>query len=176
MKHDVAALYVRDHSIYHTLPGVDTWPKARDARFYEGPYPVVAHPPCRAWGKYAYKAKPEPGERELAELAVQQVRQFGGVLEHPVGSRLWLEMELPRPGQLDKFGGLTLKINQSDYGHRALKPTYLYICGVGIGSIPPQKKGHNPPVTTVENMCKAERESTPPYLAEYLVKIARSVI
>ena len=42
----VAALYVQEDGCYVGLPDVDPWPESRDARLYEGPWPVVAHPPC----------------------------------------------------------------------------------------------------------------------------------
>lgn len=47
---DVAALFVEEASTYMRVEGVDAWDEARDARLYDGPYPVVAHPPCKCWG------------------------------------------------------------------------------------------------------------------------------
>ena len=49
--HLVATLFVQEKGCYSGLPGVDAWPKSRDARLYAGPWPVVAHPPCQRWGK-----------------------------------------------------------------------------------------------------------------------------
>lgn len=74
----VAVLFARRNSIYKTLPGCDVWDIERDARLWPGGMPVVAHPPCRAWGQLRHFARPVPGERELAILAVDQVRRWGG--------------------------------------------------------------------------------------------------
>lgn len=82
----VAVLFARADSVYKTLPGTDVWDAARDARNWPGGVPVVAHPPCRAWGRLAHMAKPKPDEKDLARWAVAQVRRFGGVLEHPAAS------------------------------------------------------------------------------------------
>lgn len=50
--HQIAALFVATGGCYFGLPGIDPWDKARDARLYAGPWPVVAHPPCERWGRY----------------------------------------------------------------------------------------------------------------------------
>lgn len=47
----IAALYVETNGAYYGLDGVDPWDEERDARLYDGPHPVVAHPPCPRWGK-----------------------------------------------------------------------------------------------------------------------------
>ena len=62
----VAVLFARADSIYKSMPGCDVYDIERDARTWPGGAPVVAHPPCRSWGKFAHMAKPRPGERELA--------------------------------------------------------------------------------------------------------------
>lgn len=49
----IAALYVETDGPYFGLDGVDPWDIRRDARLYTGPHPVVAHPPCARWGRYA---------------------------------------------------------------------------------------------------------------------------
>src|SRR6185312_13507688 len=48
----VAALFVEKGGCYYGLPNVDPWDRERDARLYDGPWPVVAHPPCERWGRY----------------------------------------------------------------------------------------------------------------------------
>lgn len=141
---------------------------------------MVAHPPCRSWGNLSHFAKPRPGERELAFFAVQQVRRCGGVLEHPVTSKLWREHGLPVGRQRDEFGGFTLTIDQYWFGHLARKRTNLYICGIDPGKVPnlpfvmgePEymlgtcKRGH------YKELPKSHREATPPELAKWLVDLA----
>lgn len=169
----VAALFVCRSTHYSGLPGVDCWDEARDARNYPGPFPVVAHPPCRGWGRLRSFANVQPGELDLGRFAVEMVRRYGGVLEHPAASMLWRDCGLPAPGRRDVYG-VTMGVNQSDFGHRAPKATWLYICGVpscvGLPSIPlvlGQAEGR------IEYMGRAERERTPVLFALWLVAIAR---
>jgi len=89
----VSVLFARQDSIYKTLTDCDVWDIERDALKWPGGNPIIAHPPCRAWGSLRHFAKPRPGERELALWAVKQVRAEGGVLEHPARSLLWAERE-----------------------------------------------------------------------------------
>ncbi len=49
MTRQIAALYVETNGCYFGLDGVDPWDEQRDARGYQGPHPVVAHPPCNLW-------------------------------------------------------------------------------------------------------------------------------
>lgn len=171
--HKVAALYVRDDSVYAELL-FDVWAKDRDARGYAGPWPVVAHPPCRAWGNLRKLADPEPGEPELAFRAVEQVRTWGGVLEHPQGSALWAAAELPKPGHdTDAAGGFTVLVDQGWFGHFAPKPTWLYVVGMPRHHFPPM------PIDSLKrrtgrtlDMLPADRERTPWLLARFLVDVA----
>ncbi len=133
----VAALYVRADGHYSTMPDVDPWPEGRDAALYAGPHPVVAHPPCAPWGRYRTIA-PTRQRADLAVRAVDQVRWYGGVLEQPAASHLWLARDLPAPGvKPDQWGGWSMLIRQSWWGHRAPKPTWLYVVGRPVGDTPP---------------------------------------
>lgn len=180
----VSVLFARADSIYKQLPGCDVWDIERDARNWTGKCHDVAHPPCRAWGVFSMFAKPRDDEKALAPWAVDQVRQFGGVLEHPAGSKLWPVLGLPEPGKRDEFGGWTLPVHQHWWGHRAEKKTRLYIVGCDpkyipamplridepthvIGDVGRSGKGKRPEVS------KAEREHTPPAFAHWLVDLAR---
>lgn len=182
----VAVLFARADSYYKTLADVDVWDIDRDARKWPGGGPVVAHPPCRAWGQLARWAKPRPDEKGLALWAVEQVRKFGGVLEHPSRSTLWPVTGLPEPGGArDAFGGWTLPIHQHCWGHRAEKKTRLYIVGCAPSDLPPMPLRLDEPTHVIGDVgraatgtkrpevSKAEREHTPPLLASWLVELAR---
>lgn len=183
---DVAVLFARRDSVYKALAGVDAWDEDRDARRWPGGAPVVAHPPCRLWAKlrqFAKASDPEM-ERGLAVQAVERVRRWGGVLEHPRESTLWARCGLPTPGRApDQHGGWTAEIRQCDWGHKAEKRTWLYIVGCHpdrLPAIPPRgepsgvvKPQRGIPRDHRKIITKAEREHTPPALAEWLVELAR---
>jgi hypothetical protein len=168
-------LFARRDSFYKTLEGCDVFDADRDARRFVGNIPVVAHPPCRGWGRLKGFAKPAPGEVELAPWAVDVVRRNGGVLEHPAGSSLWRAKDMPRPTDgTDEFGGLTVYVDQSNFGHRAQKATWLYIVGCPIGGLPRPEIELGFPDRLVEQLGRSAREHTPERLARWLVAVARS--
>jgi hypothetical protein len=174
----VAVLYARADSHYKALPGVDVWDAERDARNWPGGVPVVAHPPCRGWGRMRQFATcVRPDEKDLALHAVKMVRAWGGVLEHPRGSTLWGAAGLPLPGEAaDGWGGFTIEVDQYHWGHRAQKPTWLYLVGVDRVPVLPVREGRpthyiRPPRNGAgfKVVTKAEREHTPKELAAWLV-------
>jgi hypothetical protein len=137
----VAALYIDPRGPYPALLGADAcWDEARDARLYEGPWPVVAHPPCRNWGSLRHLATAD--DSDCGPRAVEQVRRWGGVLEHPARSTLWAHCGLPKPGELpDAYEGRTIEVCQVDWGHVARKRTWLYLVGVeSLGQLPPARE------------------------------------
>ncbi len=106
----------------HRFLGNPSWDVNRgDARLYDGPHSVVAHPPCKHWGRLRHLAHVAclgcelrysrsehdfcPGcgaassfvwsDADCAPRAVEQVRKWGGVLEPPSGSKLWDESNGP---------------------------------------------------------------------------------
>lgn len=183
MRDQVAVLFARVDSNYKTLPGCDVFDIERDARTFAGGMPLVAHPPCRAWGRMRQFAKPREDEKELARFAVAQIRRWGGVLEHPAESSLWWDQVLPLPGRApDEFGGWTMTFDQFHFGHRAEKSTWLYIAGCHPDDLPPMPQREGSPTHCIRptksyprlpSVTKAEREHTPPALAEWLVEVAR---
>lgn len=137
----IAALYIERSGPYDMFPLVDAWDKDRDARNYNGPHPVVAHPPCHLWGKFArINFKRWGGEHNRPgndggcfAKALAAVRQFGGVLEHPAYTYAWAAHGLTAPSGI----GWTqtaptewvCEVWQSAYGHPARKRTWLFFCG-----------------------------------------------
>lgn len=168
----VAALYVRGDSVYKSL-GVDCWDIDRDARMYAGPGPVVAHPPCRAWGRLRSFAKPRKDEKKLGMLAIWAVRKFGGVVEHPASSLLFMAAGGLRPGQArDAFGGWIMPVNQQDFGHSAPKATWLYVVGLLPADLPVFGVRLGVAQGRIANMSKRQREATPEAFARWLIDIA----
>jgi hypothetical protein len=208
----VAALYVDARGPYPRIASgdysgavrtgvwhVDVWDVTRDARQYDGPHPIVAHPPCKHWGRLRHLAdrcahcrkpatcrgayegrgeayacddccghgcedgrcEPAVSDADCAPRAVEQVRKWGGVLEHPAGSKLWEHCGLPVPdfevhprsrlgvmkvlrvstardwfgAFVDDFGGYTIELDQVEWGHVARKRTWLYLVGVPRGAL-----------------------------------------
>jgi hypothetical protein len=137
----VAALFVEVGGTYSELDWVDTWFFERDARTYPGPHPVVAHPPCNLWGKFARVnyarwggEHNRPGnDGGCFDAALYFVRKYGGVLEHPAQTYAFAEYGLPQPicmgWQSTLCGGWVCEVWQSAYGHRANKATWLYYYG-----------------------------------------------
>ena len=134
----IAALYVEKGGCYWNDPNIDPWDIARDARLYDGPYPVIAHPPCERWGRFA-TGSPMKKECVLGDdggcfaAALASVRRWGGVLEHPAHSHAFAAHGIPKPpreGWL-KVGWCewVCEVEQGHYGHPARKPTWLYVVG-----------------------------------------------
>ena len=238
----VAALYIdprgpyRDMDRVHSYDGVNIWVdghahtnEARDhgdARKYDGPWSIVAHPPCRHWGRLRHLAKVvcrnpyckmemragevaedgscpfcesigetiDWGDRDCAPRAVEQVRKYGGLLEHPAGSKLWDACGLPKPfgstraSTLDPFGGRTFEVDQCEWGHVARKRTWLYLVGAPHSALEsPPFSGREPTHDVSRDADRAHRNGymrkrtsermnllTPPLFAEYLVRLARA--
>lgn len=165
----VAVLFAKVNSPYLAFELADVYDEKRNALTFPGGLPVVAHPPCRAWGKLRHLSRHQSSERLLAHFAVSAVRRNGGVLEHPAHSTLWPAAGLPRPGVRDSFGGITIPIMQSWFGHRAPKATWLYMVG---GEIPVPAFDLGYPTGRIEFMGRAERERTPLELATWLLDLA----
>lgn len=143
----IAALYVEADGVYYGLPGVDPWDVARDARRYVGPHPVVAHPPCQRWGRMATGGPSAPGTAVVGDdkgcfaAALDAVRKWSGVIEHPEASKAWKWFGLAHPARhqgwqrADHRGGWTCYVEQGHYGHMSRKPTWLYAVGCDLPTL-----------------------------------------
>ena len=180
----IAVLFARNDSRYKELSDFEVYDINRDARTYCDSYPVIAHPPCRAWGMLSHMANPREGEKQLAYLALAQVRLNGGILEHPASSRLWIEAQLPLVDEFpDKFGGFTIEIDQYDFGHVAHKATKLYFCGINASKLPPPP--HKRTEIPIRSICgnvkgtkrctQYQREYSPDELINYMKTICNLI-
>jgi hypothetical protein len=180
----IAVLFARKDSRYKDLIDFDVYDIDRDARNYNGNDPVIAHPPCRAWGRLSHMANPRPDEKDLAWFALNKVRKNGGVLEHPKGSRLLKEASLPLPGEFpDEFGGFTILIDQYHFGHVARKWTHLYIVGIKFDELPKIPVREGIPWKTIcgitgqpgRRCTQYEREYSPDGLINFIVQICKKI-
>jgi hypothetical protein len=193
----IAALYVQTNGSYFGLDAVDPWDEPRNALGYDGPHPVVAHPPCSRWCRLAGLVEARWGHKRGEDggtfaHALACVRRFGGVLEHPAYSHAWAAFDLPRPDrrggwQRGTCGGYSAHVEQGQYGHVAKKATWLYAYGVELprlrwGSTPDSK------ITHLVSWCgnhvasgekrprvgKALASATPHEFREVLIRMAQS--
>lgn len=183
----VAALYVDPNGPYFGRDDVDPWPKERDAKAYDGPHPVVAHPDCGPWSKLRHMCTKQ--DESCGKRAVLQVQEFGGVLEHPAHSKLWEYYDLPGPDDAtDHHGGRTYAVEQCDWGHKCRKPTWLYVVRVDQQWVMRklrERRGTGVPTHCISRDAKRKSSKltragaltcrlTPPAFAELLISIARS--
>jgi hypothetical protein len=143
----IAALYVETDGCYYGLPDVDPWDITRDARQYAGPWPVVAHPPCQRWGRFWHGSTRKPHQYKLGDdggcfaAALDAVRTWGGVLEHPADSRAWKHHGLTPPDRhrgwqpTHRAGLWTCYVEQGHYGHMSRKPTWLLASWVDLPAL-----------------------------------------
>ena len=184
----IAVLFVDPAGIYPTL-AADCWDAARDARLYDGPHPVVAHPPCQLWVNFAalnYKryggGHNRPGnDGGCFASALASVRRWGGVLEHPASSNAWPAHGLTSPSESGWLRtGLAewvCEVWQSAYGHPARKKTWLLYCGL----TPPLEARWERSTGTHQvgwfdrikpTLSKKDASATPIGFAQFLIELA----
>jgi len=200
----VAALFVDPRGCYAGLPDVELWDESRDAREYDGPHPVVAHPPCSRWCRLAGLVEARWGHRRGEDggcfaAALASVRRWGGVLEHPAYTDAWAAYGLTRPfisalfgWQRSGFGDdWVCHVEQGRHGHVAKKATWLYAHGVPYEALPKLMWGSDPGAKSkaLVSWCgnhvasgevrprvgKRAAASTPIEMRDALLGIARSV-
>jgi len=177
----VPVLFTEEKSNYLSVPGASCWNKQRNALTYFGNHAVICHPPCRLFSKLKSFSTADESEKQLAYHALNLVRRNGGILEHPAGSSLWREKNLPLGSQVDQYCGFTISLNQFWFGHPAKKNTWLYICGISRSQVPAlplnfdrrefcvSAPNRN---TNLTELPKALRNHTPILFARYLINLA----
>ena len=196
----IAALFVQHGGVY-SREGVEPWALPyKDARLYNGPHSVVAHPPCERWGQFSTGGfginRHETGDDGgCFASALKSVRAYGGVLEHPAKTKAFAHHGIARPfsvGWSDAGDGVgkVCAVNQGDYGHLALKPTWLYAVGCELPDIArgiyrqwwhedESKSERWKARADKDGVCvllsREERAATPVAFAELLIRMAESV-
>jgi hypothetical protein len=193
----IAALFVDNSGCYIGLPDVDPWDKKRDARKYDGPHPVVAHPPCQLWvnfaalnfARYGGDHNRPGNDGGCFRSALRSVRHWGGVLEHPAGSNAWPFYGLLAPSRKggwtrsaftgrDGMSEWVCEVWQSAYGHKARKRTWLLY----VGQVEPTDPSweQRPGTSQVgwfdrikPTLSKKEAMATPVTFRDTLIELAR---
>lgn len=144
----------------------------------------MAHVNYARWGGDHNKPGNDGG---CFSAALDSVRKYCGVLEHPAKSKSWPAHGIAQPNgigwQRTIDGGWVCEVWQSAYGHRANKATWLYY----YGTIPPFELRWNRPEGThqigghdqrgkTENkptVGKKEASATPIQFRDELIKLAQ---
>jgi len=157
-------LFCMDDSPYKLRPDLDVYDKDRNALTWKGGKPGIYHPPCTLWGNLKHFSKADKSEKFYALWSVEMINTYGGILEHPRGSKIWKYCHK----------GFILWINQNWFGHPYLKPTGLYIVGINKKDIP-----EYPALTyvtgTVQNNSKKWRSRTPEGLIDWMLSVIKLI-
>lgn len=194
----IAVLFADPKGIYSTMPEVDLWCQDRDARTYSGALPIVAHPPCQLWGRFAKVnfarwggEHNRPGnDGGCFASALGSVKRCGGVLEHPAFTDAWNRYGLIRPTGIGWIPAgeneWVCEVWQSAYGHLARKRTWLLYSGVNkpfdldwsrpegthqIGFHDQRGKAANKPTISGK-----KASATPLLFAQELLRLARHAV
>lgn len=187
----IAALFVQTDGCYYDAIGVDPWDIERDARKYDGPHPVVAHPPCQLWvnlaavnfKRYGGDHNRPGNDGGCFASAMKAVQRFGGVLEHPAFSNAFPAHGIPAPKDAGRWNRISSReavceVWQSAYGHKARKRTWLYY----VGAPPDELRWDRNPGThqcgwfdrIKPTLSKKEALATPPEFRDALISLARN--
>lgn len=158
---------------------IDIYDKKRDAATFPGGVAVIAHPPCRLWGKLSHFVEiqplPQREEKELGRFCAKAVIENGGILEQPFDSELFYDMNLPSGGVANSLG-FTLELPQRMFGHYMIKNTWLFFSRIYYFDLEPFLPAiHGKPLKSIQRLSHKQREATPYSLAEWLIRQAVKV-
>jgi hypothetical protein len=129
------------------------------------------------------------------------VCRYGGVIEHPRGTKAWAAFGIPAPPSAGSWiaagrpGTYTCCVAQGHYGHPAQKFTWLFTAGIPLAFLPELRWGPTPPRKRVDTgyrsteharadrarpdyvplkrLSKRERVHTPTEFRDMLISLAR---
>lgn len=167
---NISALCVSRNSVYKQLLGEENcYDQKRNARNFQGKEPVIAHPPCRGWTRFgrAMKAKPVPGEKDLAMFCLEKVIVNGGVFEHPHES-IFIKL-------VEKATGIKkVIIDQSWFGFWCRKRTVLLMPEFfQVPEIPFQLVQQTSRQVAYRDWANRDRSKTNLEFAKWLIKLVR---
>ena len=175
----IPVLFTSHNSLYNDVDVFDCYDVKRNAFNYTGRTPLIAHPPCRLFSRLRMLSSASPIEKKCAYFALARIRQFGGILEHPRSSTLWLNGNFKLDGSVDEYGGFLRSVNLSWFGFPAQKKTMLYFCGINPGQLPPfplSLDAVTHVISSSSNNGKKElsalyRSKTPQLMIDYFLKV-----
>ena len=157
----IPVLFTQEKSNYNNFKIFDCYDLKRNALSYSDRIPIIAHPPCRMFSKLRGLSTAPLSEKKLAFFALSKVRQFGGILEHPRSSTLWIDGNFNLDGSVDSYGGFLRSVDLSWFGFPARKKTMLYFCGIAPGQLPPFPLSLNAITHVVSSSYKSEKKEIP---------------
>ena len=146
----IAALYVETGGCYFGLPDIDPWDEKRDARLYDGPYPVIAHPPCT---RMANSGVMWLEKRNLWDDLDEATTFFNHFVEYgKAGNKIAIENPIPHKYAVEKIGKYSQVIQPYMFGHTERKATCLWLFGL------PELKETNNVMEEMKKLPKNEQQ------------------
>lgn len=177
MRYPVLFTQVNSNYLKHSI--FDCYDAYRAAFSYYGTKSIIAHPPCRLFSRLRKFSNAPVKEKQCAFFALDKVRQFGGILEHPRSSTLWLNGNFKLDGSVDDYGGFLRSVDLSWFGYPAQKKTMLYFCGLKPGTLPSFPFNLNAYTHVVntskksgkKELSKKDRSITPVQMILYFIEV-----
>ena len=175
----IPVLFTQEKSNYDKIKLFDCYDIKRNALSFNGRVPLIAHPPCRKFSKLRGLSTAPLSEKKLAFFALSKVRQFGGILEHPRSSTLWINGNFNLDGSIDTYGGFLRSVDLSWFGFPARKATMLYFCGIRPDQMPAFPFSLNAITHIISSTARSNkkeiskkmRSATPLRMVEYFIEV-----
>lgn len=175
----IPVLFVDENSLYKNYSIFDAYDHSRDALTFYDRCPIICHPPCRLFSRLRSFSNASPSEKKLAFFALDRIRMFGGILEHPRSSTLWTSGNFNLDGSVDQYGGFLRSVNLSWFGYPAQKKTMLYFVGISPVQLPSFPLSLSAPSFSIgssknnrlKEISKNARSQTPDHMIKYFIQV-----